>query len=175
MPPSTGQKNKGIYLGWIAVLLSIPLLSVFGRSLQRWVVENLGYNLTAGIIFVALAAVLAVLFHLLYRNGNRPAFVHMLWVLPFFLVGPLLLGRVEERLHFLVFGIFGGASMFLYAPRSALLLCLTVAVGDEVLQYFLPDRVGDMRDVAMNAVASVAAALFVWLAFVRPERDMSDQ
>lgn len=168
---SSGQKKRGLLYSWSAILLSIPLLSVFGRPLQQWVIPNLGYNLIAGLIFFALAAALAGLFQALYRSGDRSAFVHIAWVLPLFLVGPLLLGRVEERLHFLVFGLFGGASMFLYAPRAAFLLCLAVAAGDEVLQYYLPDRVGDWRDVAMNALASVAAALFVWLAFVSPRRN----
>ena len=77
-----------------------------------------------------------------------------------FLIVPLLLERVEERMHFLTFGLFGALSMALFAPRYAFIICLLGAGGDELLQFYLPDRVGDWRDVAFNALASFGAAIF---------------
>lgn len=173
MPPSPNSKSNGLLISWVLVLFAIPLLSIYGRLLQRWVVVNLGYNLTAWLIFIAIATALGGLFRHLYKTGRKSALLHMFWVLPLFLGAPLSLGMVEERLHFLVFGAFGALSMALFRPRVAFMLCLAVAAGDEFLQYFLPDRVGDWRDVAMNSIASVAAALFVLAAFLNHRQEGS--
>lgn len=151
---------------WCLVLLFIPTLSINGRALQHWVNDNLRYDLVALSIFIALVLALFLKLHLMSKKGYKIPFVHVLWMILLFVGAPLLLPRVEERLHFLVFGAFGGLSMFVYQPRLAIALCLSVSTGDELLQYFLPDRVGDWRDVAMNSLASVAAASFVWIAFL---------
>ena len=57
----------------------------------------------------------------------------------------------------------------LFRPRVAFAICIIVSAADELLQYYLPDRVGDWFDVAMNALASVAAAIFIWLTIRRPD------
>lgn len=88
-----------------------------------------------------------------------------MWFMPLFLIVPMLLERVEERLHFLTFGIFGALSILLFSPRLAFIVCLLGSAGDEVLQFYLPDRVGDWRDVAMNSLASLGAAYFVYLSY----------
>ncbi|MDT8420478.1 MAG: VanZ family protein [Desulfuromonadales bacterium] len=167
---SLSLKTDILFLAWMMILLFIPLLSANGRFLQSWVVTVLGYPLAAVIISTALAVTVAGLLWLLHKQGLGLPVKHLLWMLPLFLCAPLLLHRVEERLHFLVFGIFGALSMLVYRPRRAFAFCLAVAFGDELLQYFLPDRVGDWRDVTVNSVASLAAAFFVWTSFVRPSK-----
>lgn len=170
--PLSTQKSNALFISWVVVLLFIPLLSINGRSLQRWVIANLGYNLTAWIIFISLVLAISSILLLIYKKDLKMPFYHLLWVLPIFLYVPLTLGMVEERLHFLVFGAFGVLSMFICQPRVAFCLCLSVAAGDEALQYFLPDRVGDWRDVAMNSLASVTAAFFIWTTFIRTQNQI---
>jgi VanZ family protein len=92
----------------------------------------------------------------------------VLWVAVVFLLLPLFLERVEERLHFLTFGLFGALSMLLFRPRYAFMMSVVFSGADELLQYFLTDRVGDWRDVGMNSLASLSAGMFVWVSMIKP-------
>ena len=156
-------KRSALLWLWLVVVTLIPLLSVFGRRLQHWSAENVGYHLIAWVIGLGLLIAIGLLVQQLWRRSNAIPYLHLGWFLPLFLVLPLMLERVEERLHFLTFGAFGALALMLFAPRTALVLCLAYSGGDELLQHYLPDRVGDWRDVGMNALASLAAALFTWL------------
>jgi hypothetical protein len=169
--PSKSPKLKinELTLCWVLVLLFIPALSINGRALQHWVNDNLRYDLVALCIFIALVLGLFLKLKLISKKGLKVPFIHVLWMTLLFVGAPLLLPMVEERLHFLVFGAFGVLSMFVYQPKLALVLCLSVSMGDELLQYFLPDRVGDWRDVAMNSLASVAAASFIWMSLIHTQ------
>lgn len=66
----------------------------------------------------------------------------------------------EERIHFIEYGVLG--FLVLKTGRGvffALLFSAVVGGVDELIQHFLPNRVGDMRDVLMNAAGG---ALGVW-------------
>jgi VanZ family protein len=149
---------------WLLTCVTILLMSVFGRSLQVWVAETIGYRMTAWILGLSTLVIVGLLISRLLKENERPPWVHFAWFLPLFLVVPLLLERVEERTHFMTFGLFGALSMALFPPRYALITCILGAAGDELLQFYLPDRVGDLRDVAFNALAALGAALFVYTA-----------
>ena len=87
------------------------------------------------------------------RQGGYRRLWHLSWALALFGLLPLTLPAVEERLHFLVFGAFGLASGRAFPIWLALLLGTTAAGLDELLQWALPDRVGDWRDVGFNLLA----------------------
>ena len=66
----------------------------------------------------------------------------------------------EERFHFLEYGLLG---LLVHRAGSRgvpflLLLLLTILAGavDEAIQYLLPDRVGELRDVALNSGGGLA-------------------
>lgn len=155
----TNKRLIGIF--WILTGVTILLLSVFGRNLQYWVAETIGYGLVAWILGLSMLVGICLLISTVFKDNERPPWVHLVWFIPLFLIVPLLLERVEERMHFLTFGLFGALSMALFAPKHAFIICILGAGGDELLQLYLPDRVGDWRDVAFNAVASFGAALFI--------------
>ena len=155
----TNKRLIGIF--WILTGVTILLLSVFGRNLQYWVAETIGYGLVAWILGLSMLVGIGLLISTVFKDNERPPWVHLVWVIPIYLIVPLLLERVEERMHFLTFGLFGALSMALFAPKYAFIICILGAGGDELLQLYLPDRVGDWRDVAFNAVASFGAALFI--------------
>ena len=155
----TNKRLIGIF--WILTGVTILLLSVFGRNLQYWVAETIGYGLVAWILGLSMLVGIGLLISTVFKDNERPPWVHLVWFIPLFLIVPLLLERVEERMHFLTFGLFGALSMALFAPKYAFIICILGAGGDELLQLYLPDRVGDWRDVAFNAVASFGAALFI--------------
>ena len=66
---------------------------------------------------------------------------------------PLMLPTVEERLHFIVFGLFGYMSVPNWGAFKAVYICKLTGMLDEILQWMLPDRVGDWRDVWFNWIA----------------------
>ncbi len=150
---------------WLLVALLIPLLSIYGRPVQHWVAANIGYTVAAWIISISLTISIALLINVLSRQSSRLPYYHLMWFLPLFLLFPFMLERVEERVHFLTFGAFGALSLLFFSPLAAFVLCIGFSGTDELLQYYLPDRVGDWRDVGFNSLASLSAALFtgLWL------------
>ena len=82
-------------------------------------------------------------------------------------------GLPEERLHFLTYGLLGwlicwsveaGESDSLWAKTGWLLPCLLVWLAggiDELIQWWLPVRVFEVRDILINGVAGMLGiALF---------------
>ena len=114
------------------------------------------------------------------RAGAGPA--EWALVALFAIVYVILILRIrmpEERFHLIEYGLFGG---LVYAgfqerrealtragrrptwvPSSVLALMATVAAGwiDEGIQGLLPERVYDLRDVALNGVAGLVAVAFL--------------
>lgn len=146
---------------WLLSGVTILLMSVFGRGLQFWVSDTIGYGIAAWFMGLSMLAVIALLISWLLKNNEHRPWLNLTWFLPLFLIVPLFLERVEERMHFITFGLFGALSMSLFSPRFAYIVCILGAAGDELLQFYLPDRVGDWRDVAFNVLASIGAAIFV--------------
>ena len=135
---------------WCLTALWIPLLSVTGRPLLRWVDGWLSRPVLAWLLGTMVVAALA---WAVYRLGRYRLLIGLtaalmtvavLWWVP----------RGEERLHFLLFGALGYLGVSALGPWRSLAACMLLAVGDELLQALLPDRVGDLRDVAMNAGAA---------------------
>jgi hypothetical protein len=148
---------------WVLSGSLIPLLSLYGRSLQRWTRQYLEPDTLAWVVGVpACVLVLAAVVWLTRRNG-RAALWHALWGIPIFVVLPLTLPIVAERLHFVVFGVFGFLSLRVFGAIVGIGLCLVGSGLDELFQWYLPDRVGDWRDVHANAIASVAGAILAWV------------
>lgn len=145
-------------LAWLLLLASVPLLSLYGRDLQLLIAQysssrQLGWVIGAMLLLLSLAA-------LAFVRHHRPASAwrHALWIVPLFVIAPWFISIVEERVHFILFGLFGFFTLLLFPARLAYALCLLLGVADEGLQWALPDRVGDWRDVALNLLAAWAGA-----------------
>lgn len=145
---------------WLFLLLFIPLLSYSGRSLQNLLNQIItADSLGLILIFLLLAIVLAAA-RWLYLTNPSKLWLTMAWFLPLFIVIPLMLPIAIERMHFIVFGLFGFVSLLLWKKIPGLWLCGIVAGMDEVFQWWLPDRVGDLRDVLINLLAVYGGGLF---------------
>lgn len=155
---TTTIRKKNILCAWLMLVMLIPLLSVFGRPLQRIarsVIPPMGLALLFGAVSLFLIGALAIWF----RKQGRPGwFWYLFWMIPLFILFPMTLPIVEERLHFILFGGFGFLSMLLFSPPTALLVSVLAAGLDEALQWALPDRVGDWRDVGFNVLACLGGA-----------------
>ncbi len=150
------QKQKtGLFLTWILCCLAIPLLSINGRPLQILVCSILSPFLLS-VLFPAVVIIIFLVLVCLQKtlNASIKLLQKKLLIGAGFIVISMLLPPVE-RVHVLLFGLFGFLSQRLFGTKVALIICLTVSGLDELLQYFLPDRVGDLRDVLTNAVSSI--------------------
>lgn len=72
-----------------------------------------------------------------------------------------------ERVHFVEYGLLALLYFRVWRDRGDLstltgpaLACTTTALGDEWLQWFVPGRVGEIRDVGLDAVAIGCGLLF---------------
>ncbi len=156
-------RSKVLLYAWSLLLVLIFCLSVFGRSLQTASKQWLSASGLAAV-FMAVTLLLCVLaMRWALKNHGPRVFWHLLWLLPLFVIFPLSLPIVEERLHFILFGGLGFVSLLLWQPVAGVLLCCLMAGGDELLQWFLPSRVGDWRDVGFNLLACLGGAAFAML------------
>lgn len=151
--------RAALFVAWLATVAGIGALSVYGRGLQRWLFAPLGTardSLVIGVLVLALGATVAAV----VRIRGRAAALRAAVLAPLLALGLWLIPLPEERLHFLVFGGFGVLTFALLPGALAALVAVAFSVGDEILQAALPDRIFDVRDIAMNSVSALAAG---WL------------
>lgn len=150
---------------WLFSLAIIPLLSIYGRPIQKLAKDNLSPDQLT--LFIGLALLLIsskAIFWLIKRHAYQKIW-HLSWFIPLFLVVPFFMPIIEERVHFIVFGSFGFLSMLIFSPKVAISICISVSIMDEGLQHYLPDRVGDLFDIAVNIIASIAGAMFSYISW----------
>jgi len=142
------------------VLLAIPVISYYGRSLQHFLTDWIG---VPGIVWllggVTGLLILAAGVLLLRRLGFR-GLLHLLWM--GLLAGGLmyyLRTHPERWYHIPLFGLLGYLSVSLFSVRTGTEIALAWAVLDELFQDYLPDRVGDFEDVLVNAVCAGAGII----------------
>ncbi len=160
------MSSRGFALyGWLLLLVTIPLISAWGRPLLNALRELMPMEALALMMLGASLLLLAGCAAWLRRRGTgfRGALLVGAWTVPLFLLLPLTLPVVEERIHFLLFGGFGFFSTLLFPLPAAIAVALLGAGLDELWQWYLPDRVGDWRDVGFNALAGVGGVVTAWL------------
>ncbi len=157
------------YVGGIYATLSVV------RTIQRFLEGFLGRTGFGSILTLLLVAAGVWFLLRVWRRleGLVPRLIVAAAVIAY---GYLFasLDVVVERVHFLEYGVLGYLGYrVLHHRRSdvtvfaaSLLLCAVVGLGDEVIQWVLPRRVGEIRDVWINVAASLLG--LVLLVVVRP-------
>lgn len=145
----------------LAIYASLPFVRGVVIALQQ---QNL---LGGAVTLLYFVAAVAVAYHVVFDVGlsDRIAFLGL--VLLAAVTGAMILGLAipEERIHFVQYGL-----MALLARRAlawhwkpwqqylgAFLIAAAAGWVDELIQGWLPTRVYDLRDVAINAVAALLA------------------
>lgn len=133
----------------------ILLISIFGRRLQNFIITRISEDAIAIMVFLVL------LFILMFLWGKREV-LQLSRRMILLASGMLLLASLAvyfkllypiEAVHFLVFSWFGWISAVVLGPLYGAVAVLSIGVGDEVLQHFIPSRVGDIQDVLVNLLA----------------------
>jgi hypothetical protein len=148
-----------ISLPWAPMIWS-KLIAILGRP-----GKNLPFiTLAAAFIFINLV-------FLRLKKHTRllgPAIMVLVFVIFYAIIKGLKLPA--ERMHVLEYGLL--AAIIFYALKKeqnawliyTKILFIGAAVGlfDEVIQYFLPNRVFDLRDIAVNALSVLLGAVIVY-------------
>lgn len=156
---------------WAATIYAlIPLVRPIQRALLR-VVEP-GWITVAVLLAVGLALTAAVA--RLRRRERAVRAFDLAWLIAVAALAAwcawALRRRPEEAIHLLQFGVL--AALLYRAMRPAApdpaILAATVLLGslvgtvDEIIQWIVPGRFWDLRDVAVNAGACALAAAALW-------------
>jgi len=168
---SRQRPPRYLLIAWFSSTLIILCLSAFGRPLQHWVFRTTG-EVTIGWLIGLLLFGLGVtaIYWQAKRGlkGNRYTLVLITIALVVTLITiTSVLPQTEERLHFATFGLFGFFSKRLFPTWLAILVILVLSSGDELFQAWLPDRVGDWRDVGINITAGIIGLGFAWKGTVK--------
>lgn len=172
MPVSSRRETRLWIAAAILVLFTYSTLYV-ARFATDWLRER-------GLLYATLVLVFAVVLGAALRGvvRLRPGRWEWAVLLAIGLVYGLLfrvLHRAEEAMHFIQYGILGGliyaalverrrglgpgGSARRFPALSAIFLTLALGWLDEGIQYVLPNRYYDLRDVALNAAAGLLAIL----------------
>lgn len=132
-------------------LLRVALVLVFavvlGFALRGVVRQRPGRREWA--VLLAIGAVYGLLFRYLKRAEEAMHFVQ------YGLLGALIFAALLERRR----GLGPGGVARRFPALSSILLTLALGWLDEGIQYVLPNRYYDLRDVALNAAAGLLAVL----------------
>lgn len=142
-------------LYWFLTIGIIILLSVFGREIQLQLITRIDSIFIAGGVFVLLFGLLFILWKKRERYQIRKRTLLGAIVFLFCGIAAVQLRYLlpVEAVHFLVFSCLGWFSVTVFGPLCGVFAVISIAVGDEVLQYFLPSRVGDVHDVVINLLS----------------------
>lgn len=167
-PPAGRQRGGSPARSW--VLLAGYILVIFASlPFVRGVVIALRQQQLLGgaITLLYFLAAVAVVYHVVFdvRLSDRIAYFAL--VLLAAVTGAMILGLSipEERIHFAQYGLMAvlarrALGWHVSPPRQYLGAFVIAAMAgwvDEVIQGLLPDRVYDLRDVGINAVAALLA------------------
>ena len=154
-----------------AVVLSAPVAGQLTVAVRTALPGRFAFAVSTALAALLAAAIGTAAFRV--RERRAPRFVAMATALVIAAVyaGMAATGTPEtdavERLHFIEFGIvawlFYRAWYRLGTARRLAATCLCgvlVAVADEWLQWFVPIRIGEFRDILIDAVAVGCGALF---------------
>lgn len=159
-----------------AIFYTVPL----ARSLQRFVYDSLGKEFFTYTVFVIVCLCLAAALYFLifkYRIKSRSQYAWLFICAGIYIYFTIQLREhPEEAIHFVEYGLL---SYFFFRALSVkvrdwtiyitvMLFVTFVGTLDEFIQWMMPGRYWDYRDVGLNAFSSVIFLFAVWKA-IRPE------
>lgn len=117
---------------------------------------------TLGLLVNALS-VTAVLFFFYYKRiweMGWKRIIALIFLFIFFVAVIKTLERPEERIHIVEYGLLGilvyrGYNRIAYPFFRAAVFVGIVGIGDEFIQWMLPNRVGEIKDIGLNLLGGI--------------------
>ena len=145
------------------IFVSLPFFPAFINVLSRFISKEF-LNLLSLLLSVSFYLMLSVwIYNKKYKLNQFLLIISPLLLLTYL---SLSLDVWVERIHFIEYAVLGLLISravnvrTLYGIISRCGLIILIGVVDEIIQWFLPNRVGDMRDVFMNSVGGLSG---LWL------------
>lgn len=169
--------RKKVIISWLWValcILSIFLIVPIARSVRNFVEKHSSVDVFGYSVICVVCIAFLIGFYLFWFRLKIRALPNYLWlavtacVYIFFTLK--LWERPEEAIHFLEYGLLGlllfralrhhihDRSVYL----TAILIGGLVGIFDEVLQWMIPRRIWDMRDIGLNALSCGLCQLAIW-------------
>jgi hypothetical protein len=161
---------RGPFIRWLAVVAWIAVIYTtipFVRSLRKYFVARWPSELIGiGVILIVVALCAAGLV-LLRRRRPRLPVADAAWLIAIAAVLVIwtwrLMGQPEETVHFLEYGVLGVLlfrALRIHISDSSIfvagaLIGILVGIVDEIIQWFVPGRYWDYRDIVLNGGASI--------------------
>jgi hypothetical protein len=148
----------------IALILAAPAIGSARSALRAAFPGTFSRVIEAGLALVAMAAIAAALAGIrtrrLVRYGALAAALAIAWGYSAATGSADPAIRAVERVHFVEFGLIAWLFLRVWRTRhdasaivAPFLAAFVAGIGDEAFQWFLPARVGELADVALNGVA----------------------
>ena len=145
------------------IFVSLPFFPSFINVLRNFISKEL-----LNLLSLALSISFFLLLSIWIYNKKYKAKQFLLIISPLLLLTylSLSLNVWVERIHFIEYAVLGLLISHEVDVRTLRRIiytgCLITLIGtiDEIIQWFLPNRVGDMRDVFMNSVGGLSG---LWL------------
>lgn len=167
LPPDETPRTLWLrVLVWTAVVYaSIPL----ARTIQAGVESSVGVVAFTAVTLVAIALGASGVVRVTWNAGPAHRVFRLVALACVTAVFAILTLRLrdspEEALHFVQYGILAVLVLRAVAARteswnpaayfSAAAVCVLIGAGDEVVQWLVPERFFDFRDIGLNAVAAL--------------------
>ena len=150
---------------WAATII---LSATFLRQVQQYITTLGGRSLITLSVWCAFL-LCGVALSIWLKRCSRKQLIAVVLICSLAIGHALQLELAEERVHIVLFGILGFLAYTDLRKQSnhtllrAILFCTFIATIDETVQYFLPYRVGDLRDVLFGGIGSIWGILIAWV------------
>ena len=163
-------RERRMWLAAFGLLLVIYATTAQAREVVNWLRERNTLRLAVTLVLMAVVVLLAR--NLIRRRPSRRELLIALLLVASYAAVLLWMDRAEERLHLVEYGMVAaffyralserqqaGSKLWLSPAVAAVWMTAVAGWLDEAIQYFVPSRVYDLRDVAFNALAGLLAVV----------------
>lgn len=152
-----------VLLLWLVFILFNTFL---GRQVQRFLLSSGGQELILASIFVAAVCALLLLARELVKVQLSLRLKPLIVLLLAAVFAAMMMPIPEETLHIVKYGGLGFVAQALVhkqgvSNRLAFAFVIAISIFDEVIQHYLPYRVGDLRDVGLNIASGLWGASII--------------
>jgi len=157
------------FFNWLRVILWTGIIFAtlpYARTWTDWITQRFsGYFIPAIVYAILLYFLIYTIVWMIKSRSSRADYVLLIIVTAGYLYSLLKITIIIEQVHFIEYGIL--AYFFLKAIRHyrsdagvyliAAFAVTLVGIIDEIIQGFLPDRVGELHDVYLNIISGLLA------------------
>lgn len=158
-------KSLPVVIYVLFIYVTLPVM----RNILNFAKDRLGDLFNSATTFFLVAFLFTIVVMMIHHRLSWQRWLIIFFVLLGYGISLELLHIPEERMHLLEYGFLSFLTYRMYRVkatwrRAAFYAFFTVSFCgtlDEVIQHFLPNRVGDLRDVVINMWSGLLGLILV--------------